>query len=116
MIRYILLLAIVMVLGFAVSANAQSGGFGPGEYQDADGDGIPNCQDDDYVAPEDCLQHQWGQGIGSDALVLWTIARGGGGNDGEPGIEGWGDGEGDGDGIPDYDGEGDYGPGDCTED
>lgn len=72
-------LALFLILGVAwmISAPAANAGNGPGTgdghaffyqwFQDSDGDGIPNCQDEDWVRPEDGsgFMHQIGMAFGS---------------------------------------------------
>jgi hypothetical protein len=92
---------------------------------DADGDGIPNCQDPDYTPPADGTGSQFGKphtistGVRLQASnwlqnsYMWM----GGFGPFLMGLlsSGAGPGDGTGDGIPNLDGTG-YGPGDCTGD
>ena len=109
--RLLFVMSVLAALAIArPSASAFAGGAGPGigtcpnpGAPDADGDGIPNGQDPDYVAPRD--------GSGRAALMNafrygrfgWLAA-----------IGGWGPGDGTGNGgVGPGDGTG-YGPGDGT--
>ncbi len=72
-------LALFLILGVAwmISAPAANAGNGPGTgsgnsffyqwFQDSDGDGIPNCEDEDWIRPEDGtgFMHQIGNITGS---------------------------------------------------
>ncbi|MDZ7289692.1 MAG: hypothetical protein ONB44_10915 [candidate division KSB1 bacterium] len=102
--------ALVMLFGFLVNepANAQTPGNANGKARmfsfgpfDDDGDGIPNCDDPDYVKPKDGTGRQFGKTNGG--------AKFGNGKRG-----GYGPGDGTGNqGIGPRDGSG-YGPGNGT--
>jgi hypothetical protein len=132
MIRSIFLGALVLLLGLAVTASAQGFGQGlgdgTGECQfvdedgdgfndlapDADGDGIPNGQDPDYVRPEDGTGNQYAH---QHAMQNGQGFRHGqfGEDAGEGLLTGLGDGECDGTGAPEGVRRGNaYGPGDGT--
>ena len=137
---YLAALCILLTVGIA---SAQ--GFGPGDSSgecqfidedgdgfndlapDADGDGIPNGLDPDYVRPEDGtgsqfkFQHgklgdQAGQtkGLGLAVAKMFVYQGEVMGKTGAKG-NGYGPGDGTGDGDGPADGTG-YGPGDCTKD
>ena len=119
-IALFILSALAMVI-FAIPSYAQNGwggefGNGPGEFidengdgfndlaPDADGDGIPNAFDDDYVPPQD------GSGAGNGPGAGAGAGEGNGAGNGQGnGGAGWG-GNGPGDGS----GNGGIGPGDGT--
>lgn len=129
----ITLLALLAITLFAVTAQAE--GFGPGSGDgvcnfvdedgdgfndlapDADGDGIPNGLDDDYVPAGDGTgsQHQWGRGstVEGPMKMLGFVFM----NSGEFAGQGhrYGPGDGSGDGTGPADGTG-FGPGDGTGD
>ena len=138
-----LFLAALCVLLMASVAGAQ--GFGPGDgtgecqfidedgdgfndlAPDADGDGIPNGQDPDYVRPEDGagnqLRHQYGklgevgdiaQGFGH-AYAQMNAYKGEGPGQGGGLNHAYGPGDGSGTGVGPADGTG-FGPGDGTGD
>lgn len=132
--KTILTLLALLALGlFAATAQAQSFGYGSGDgvcnfvdedgdgfndlAPDADGDGIPNGQDPDYVPAGDGTgaMHQWGRNHDVDGPVKmlgFTYAKSGefSGNGHR-----YGPGDGTGSGTGPADGTG-FGPGDGTGD
>lgn len=102
--------ALVALFGFAATdeANAQTTGTPLGKGQihaygpfDDDGDGIPNCNDPDFVKPQDGTGRQFGKSNGGSKFMS-----------GKRGGYGPGDGTGN-NGIGPRDGSG-YGPGSGT--
>ncbi len=141
MTRTLFLGTLVVLLGLALTASAQGFGQGLGDgtgacqfidedgdgfndlAPDADGDGIPNGQDPDYVRPEDGTgsQHAYRHANqDGDAIQAGQGFRHG--QSGEDAgkallITGFGDGECDGTGAPEGVRQGNaYGPGDGTGD
>jgi hypothetical protein len=118
-----LLIAVVLALTVA-TGSATAGGFGPGPGSgigtcpnpgapDDDGDGIPNGQDPDYIAPHDGSGYRWGRGLTSYLVPIIPLVPGGMiyGILGFGGPSGWGPGDGTGnDHLGPEDGTG-YGPG-----
>jgi hypothetical protein len=102
--------ALVALFSFIATneANAQTTGapFGKGQFHsygpfDSDGDGIPNCDDPDFVKPQDGTGRQFGKSNGGSKFM-----------NGKRGGYGPGDGTGN-NGIGPRDGSG-YGPGNGT--
>lgn len=65
-------LFVVAVLAFVVTLGAVDATAGPKDYhhffnwlRDADGDGIPNCMDEDWVCPQDGSGYQLRNGFGA---------------------------------------------------
>ena len=128
------LITAILILMLATLASAQD--FGPGQGNgvcqfidedgdgfndlapDADGDGIPNGMDEDYVRPEDGTgnMYRYGQ-AGEMGGKEFGFAKGEGMGQGAGGGQGYGPGDGSGSGVGPGDGTG-FGPGtgECQED
>ena len=132
MTRYLItLLTVLSMIMFASLAMAQ--GFGPGDgtgecnfidedgdgfndnAPDADGDGIPNGMDEDYVRPEDGSGNMYRKGqVDGFSVQNTEFAKGMGNGPGQG--QGYGPGDGTGIGVGPGDGTG-FGPGngDCID-
>lgn len=128
---------LVLVIGLlATAALAQDDGEDPGETEgpgqghgvcqfidedgdgfndlapDADGDGIPNGLDPDFVKPEDGAGLQYGWGMGDEEFGHFGEGAGDGAGDGEMGMNHYGPGDGTGETGPNEDHTG-FGPGEA---